>query len=446
MNILKRIQFYLLALSIPVLFLGACNEPSIIGEDLLSDDQASFFFSDTFAIEAKTLNADSVIVYQPGFQRFSYLCGDFLDPLFGKAKAVIYSQMGLSVANPSFLEGVDQGRVVLDKVELVLAVRTDETYGLNLDQPISIGVYELEDELDREETYYAPQSFQTRQLIGDTAIVASEIDDSTQVLRLPLSEAFGQQMLELDPTAYESNDDFFDAFKGIAIVPESETNYMLSFNIDGSFIELSYLQDDTLSSSYNFFFAGNLAKMTTFEHDYTATAVEAALENNVPSDTVSSLYLQGMAGVNLELQLPALEDLQGVEINKAELVLSSELSDIGSFPLIDQLLAYKYDENGGLEQIEDIQFFTNGLDFGRVNAVLTSLRNGFGGVLDDDSNPNSYTLNIAAYLQNVIEGNSDNRIIIGAAFRPETPNRVIISGPGATNAPVELRVTYTKIN
>ena len=69
--------------SIAALLLGACNDSTSFGLDLLSEDTTKVGFSDTLLVQSTTVTGDLVEVYSPFTAASAYLCGQLNDPIFG---------------------------------------------------------------------------------------------------------------------------------------------------------------------------------------------------------------------------------------------------------------------------------------------------------------------------------------------------------------------------
>lgn len=428
MRILLWLLFFVSLLSF------ACNEPSIIGEELLSDDRSEIFYEGGLRMKARTLSSDSVITWNASAPMSVHLCGNFTDPLMGSTRAQIFTQLSLSTLFPEF---ISSDNVKLKGVELLLAVDTFNSFGA-LDTRFKMQVSQLAEPMDASQTYYANQSFASNPPMAKHDFLPQWPDSIIPLVRMELPDALGAFLLSLDSITYTSNTLFQEAFKGLLIEAAKETNYMLAFNLNSglSALRLSYVRNDTIDENYLFSFAGSTARMVHFEHDYSNTSVAPALAVQAPSDTVESLFVHGMLGVNTEFEFPPLDDLQGAIINKAELVCYSRLFNQADYPLFSQMLLSKYGENGNLEIIRDVSY-TQGVNWSAFG----------GGVqLDPTLGVYVYKFNISAHLQDVIDGTEDSRMVLSPAAKPQRAGRVIFYGPGSQVFPVELKVTYTRRN
>ena len=91
---MKRLIIALNVLSLGMLFVMSCNEPSPIRAELIEGDQANIKFTDSVTIVASTIEEDSVLVFDPdpGIIFTKFFIGDYDDPVFGNVKANLNAQ------------------------------------------------------------------------------------------------------------------------------------------------------------------------------------------------------------------------------------------------------------------------------------------------------------------------------------------------------------------
>ncbi|MEM6696885.1 MAG: hypothetical protein AAF599_00715, partial [Bacteroidota bacterium] len=81
----------------------ACNDPSVVGLDLVEEDQINIQFRDDVPFELTTGEAMPVETFTLGPNAMNgYFCGELNDPIFGKSKASIYAEVGLDLVLPDF--------------------------------------------------------------------------------------------------------------------------------------------------------------------------------------------------------------------------------------------------------------------------------------------------------------------------------------------------------
>ena len=424
----------------------ACNDPTVIGSDLFTGDQLDIEFTDTVSLKAYALEGDSVLTYSPiivGNDTRSFLFGDFADPILGRVKSTIYFQVSLNATVPSF-EGAE-----LDSIVLLLPYQEDGIYG-DPNSTFEMEVYQLDERLYSDSVYYSSQSFKVRNTpagfhpfvpdFKDSLTIFEPSEDTTvrypPHLRVPLSEQLGNFLLNTDPTNYSTDSAFYSILPGFELRPVSQNQGMLSFDLRGFPTGLKlYYHQDTSKFEYTFPVFNNNVVTTYFEHDYTGSTVEPFLTN--PEDeTDSLLFLQGASGMDVIVEFPYLENLKGLIVNNAELVLYPQRLPGDNemfYGNTDQLIASEIVGDSIFMLIEDVEFALNrvGNSFGEI----------FGGKMEDD---NTYRLNISGHFQDMISGNKSNRLLISVYNKAQKASRSVISGPNHSMFPMKLRLTFTR--
>ncbi len=438
-----------ISLFVALLALGvlACQDPTTLGTDLLSEDQAKVGFTDTLTLSAKTVTSDSVRTYSdnPANQLRSYLFGDLREPLAGKAESSIYAQLRPAFFKPDFSDAV------LDSVVLVLPYDTGGVYG-DLEAPFGMEVLRMVEPMDRSANYYSYAEFATdpSPLARETftpsldSIEIIEYSGSGQRntesyphLRVHLSPAFGSELLQLDTFQTASDSAFLEVLDGIHIRPSLPTPGLLSFSLNESSylggVYLYYTQDTT-HRQFQFGIDQLSARVPAYEMDYTGSVAASLLDD--PEQGDSLMLVQGMNGLNARLEIGDLEELNGLIINKAELELKLRdhpANDTLVYPPVTGLVLSYENESGGLELISDVLLGIN----------LNQLETIFGGRFDRETG--TYTMNLTSHLQSVISGDLPPVLVISAIGKTENANRSVLYGPGHPEFGVKLRVAYTEL-
>ncbi len=444
---MKYITRLLAFLLISTTMLTSCQDPITLGTDLLDEDQVNVGFTDSLDLRARVIRGDTVLVYGPALnQRLdNYLFGDFEDPLFGQSLATLYSQVRLQRSKPDFSD------TALDSVLLVLPYDTTKVYGEIEGENFSLEVHRLTEDMSNIALYYSNISFATDpnplatfdfipslDSIEVVEFVSSNVQETVSYphLRIPLSQGLGEELLGLDTTVTANDSTWLDYFKGLQIRPTQSTPGLLSFDLNDARagIYLYYTQDDTIKRQFQFEVDNAAARLSSYEHDYTGAPAEAFIDNYETSDSL--LFLQGMAGLNTEIELLNLdqERFENIIINKAELELQVKPTvDSARFPLPEQLILSTRSSSGALQVIPDISLSANsGTGLGA-----------FGGQYDEDTG--SYTMNISAYLQEALQNSTSKRLILSAFPKAENPERIVLYGPGNQIKNVKLRLAFTRL-
>ena len=433
------------------LLIHACTDPTLVGAELLGEDQVDIQFTDTLTINAKSVQADSLRTYSALVinQVSSYFFGDMKDPIIGKNTCNIYAQLRLEFNRPDFTNAT------LDSIVLILPYDTLGTYG-DISGEFGMEVLEVTDEMERINDYYSDTSFMTNPTPLTSYDFTPSLDSLSIInydggvidtiafehLRVPIepTDYIKDIFFNQDTLTYDNDSTFLSKFRGIQLRPTKETEGLLSFalRLNGSGIFVYYSKDnDTIPSQYRFELNDETTRLVTYEKDYSGSVVETLLENpDLVEDSV--VVVQSLAGVNIEIDIPHITDLEGIVVNKAELELtiaSLEGDNLSTYEPIEQLLISNRNEDNGLNVIDDVLF---------AGENLSAL---FGGVVIENSNdqPDTYQMNLSAHIQNMIDGKVGTTFTISPFQPTRNANRTIFYGPRHPTNNIKLRISYTKL-
>ncbi|MEM9919709.1 MAG: DUF4270 family protein [Bacteroidota bacterium] len=443
-----------LAAGVVLLSLGSCTESSPLGAELVDQDKNQVEFQDTVTIEASTVDEGIIRTYSPDqtLQLTTYMFGNLVDPIFGSIDASFYSQFRYSTAGaPSFQ---DDG-ITLDSLVLMLEYDSSAFYG-NVESLWNIEVYELSETMDPDATYYSDQAFATvPSPIGGAYNFMPNYTDSIEIirggdtttfiphLRIRLDDVVGQRLLDIDSVDYADINLFLDQFKGINVRTTSPSEGLLAFSLNTSTTRMAlyYSVNDTTKRSYTFDITGGSAKSAKFEHQY-----EAGIVFNDKTQGDSLLFIQGLAGPLAKLEFPHIQNLQNVIINKAELEFTLAVlpdDDIDLFPPSPQLILVEQNDDDEYVLTEDVAKSVtpqNRLDTEAFGGDLQST------TTSDGTTILQYKMNMAARLQDMIDGSVTTPIFVRSFTKPTNGSRVVLYGPGHSQFPLKLNLIYTNIN
>lgn len=440
-----------------VLFWTGCTDPIDVGSDLLSEDRATVGFTDTLDVSAITVIGDSVRTYSPSFssQLNTYLLGRTEDPFFGVTEAGIYATPLLlrSQTNGVFVDFTYGAQASVDSVYLILPLDSIGTYG-DFSSIYSVDVFEVIEKIDfAEEDYYSNVNFAFDAMpIGSAAFVPSldstfvttllleNLSDTATVaphIRIPLNNELGERLMSQDTAIYNADSSFVEFFRGIYIKPNAVSDGFINTNLftkTWGGIYVYYTEQDSLKE-HAFPISALSGKISRYAHDYTGSMVGDFLENPALGDSL--LFLQGLQGLLIKMNIPDLDNLAGKVINKAELEFSLavlEDYDLNLDPPAPQIVAYKRNDEGQLVVIDDVTIFPNDLDLY------------FGGQpKEQDDGTIRYSLNLSVHLQYMIDGSERDNLYIGIVPRTANPSRVIFRGDGVSESPARLKVSFTDL-
>lgn len=444
----NRLLVWILGLALGAGTTWSCTNPTSLGLDLLEEDFLNLLYTDTLSIETATEAGDSVIVHTPTVFAGTYLLGKLNDPVFGVSEAGLYAQVVPEFLRPAFPE---DARV--DSLVLVLPYDTTRFYG-NLEQDLTLEVFRLSERINGDVSQYSNANFSFNPtLIGRFRGKPSKDSISVQDyrggaastisfphLRISLSSTLGQDLLSADTVVYTSDSLFIEYFKGLYIRPASTGGgSLVGLNLSASNAGLMvYYRTDTLVRQFQFQFNRFLANVTPFRHNYAGATADPAI-GSPPSLQNPYIFVQGMAGVNGKIRIPSVKKLQGIVINKAELILKvAQLpgDNFSLYPPANFLSLYYRDKNGTVLPIPDALL------------IQSNLRDNFGGIYTPgtDGAPGLYRINLGTHFRDMVEGRVSDELLIGLSPKASSGARTVLYGSASLEHKAKLRVAYTPLN
>ena len=429
---LKTLRLSLLLASVSLIFLlPSCTEPDLIGLDLQPVSEIPGVSIDTLEVESFVVMEDSLIVWSPLknlIELPTLFCGSYDDPYLGKAQAGFVAQirLGNTITSTTFAGATTPDSVVLSFLYKDINGDTTSTH--------RISVYELNEKLYNDSTYYSARTYSRSNFLGHTALVPN-LKDSFEVsgvksapqLRLALDTALGGKFMReyiTNPTTFASNTAFLDFFKGIVVVDSADgVGSIVSLPSTSSIHRLTIYFSGT--KSYQFLIDVNAVRTSYFTHQYLAVNMDT-----FPDD---DLVVASMAGLKDSLVIKDIASLYAdgpVSISAARLIF--ELKD-GSAPA-------KFDPHTNL-----LVFGSDSIGNNVATADANESSSYFGGLYD--ATQNKYTFNVARYVQQTLKkvvenGGKDYGLFLVAGGSTSNARRSVVKGRGA----IKLIVTKTKFN
>jgi len=373
----------------------------------------------------------------------------------------VHFPVNLTTGQPSLPDFEDGD--VLDSMVIALQLSPAGFYG-DLETTYNIKVFQLTESLSSESEIFAPNddfSFDPEPIAEltnvtvprDSVIVFIPSEGtSTRIaaqLRIPLGDEITQRLFsELDDFATDT--EFAAAFPGLRIeATPTSGNGMFAANIANnqfnSTIQAFYKRDD-VARLYTYALNDLLMgvslgrKFSDFENDFESSVVGEFLDDTAAGDSL--LFVQGMLGTSIEVDLSALLELDDVLINLATLELTvAQLpgEDLSVTPPLESLVISTLGEEGNFVLFAEI---TEGLLFDQLDIR-------FGGtleeVVDGSTTVFRYNMNITRSLIEIFNGDLPSTIFITPLSAAEQAGRSIIYGPGHSRFPMKLQLSLTSI-
>lgn len=443
-NTSSFLKSILALLLVGVLFFSCEKNPSQIGLDIVGDNPLTVIFSDTTTVQIYSVMTDSIrtdeLVYN--------ILGVTVDPVFGTTKASLFMQYNLSLSNFSFGE-----QESLDSLVLSIPYQMTNVYG-DSTAPLSIRVYELNELLDVDTSYYSNQTAEyIPTLLGEITLVPKPwdsvwVNDTTKGaphFTLRLSDELGQRLLSLEDTIYYNNVDFIDSFRGLYFEPVYTGGVgnltFLNMYSSQSKLQLYYNNSADDSLSYSFVPSQYSASFQNFDHMDYVGADPDFYRQIVEKDTTlgnQKFYLQTLGGVDSYIRFSSLfdnKDFAKYAINEAKLIFTNiDPDNMFVQPLSMSLLQKRYSD------VDSTSLYFYLEDAGAGDAY-------FGG--NYNSTTKQYEFRITAFMQKYIKGDfdSDNILmqIIGSNYNG---SRLIGGGSDPDIDPdcrIRLEMIYTEM-
>ena len=470
---MQQFKIVMFLLFVGLIVITSCNDSSVIGSEIIDSDQVSVKVKE-LALRATTVEGDSLQTYRATNQLDNYMCGYMDDPIFGEFESIVNTQLRLSrfltLQDSLDIKNIGGGGSILEEVFLVVEL-ADETYG-QIIEPQEVEVYLLDEAMDNIEVYYSNDEFTAGDLLGSKMFTPSNPDTSIFYLtgtnnldtvrpaqiKIPLNEnhEIFRDILFAGETSlqyFESDAALLGVFKGLQLkvsdsTPESGLIILdpvppnpSTPTVTGLYVKYTSFTGD--SRLYTFSINENAAKMVNFNPNYEASIVEPFIGEEKYATGDSLIFVQGISGINAKLEIQDASTLQNVIINKAEIEFTlatlTEDNPILSDDPISQLLIGIKNADGELELIGDVNQAISGGNIGIFG----------GSPIDVSTNSNNpifkYKMNITSYLQDLVDGEYENaEIYIYPAISAERPQRSVLFGPGHSEHPARLYVTYTE--
>lgn len=424
---------------ITLISLSACRKkPEKIGNDLQPNNSLIFVaFNDSQDIVTSTFTVPYLSTKN---LNYAYI-GNMNDPVFGNSNFDFYTQFSLESSSLHWSD--DGGEAFADSIVMYLTY--NGYYGDTIDKPLTIKVFEIDDEMYADSTYRSNMELNcfSEELANYTFVPRPLTPPDTildrGVLRLPLDISIANKLIANGN--YNSNDIFKEKFKGLHVLCEKNNvpASVVSFDLKHSRSYLRiYYHNDTDTLTYDFIVTSSDVRFNHYTHDYSNSEITL-------NDTTNNakLYVQGTAGTRVWVKFPNLQEWasslnNNIAINDAVLYMNGAVTDTAMYAPPAGLMAAgaKFDTDTTYVLLPD---------------YLTGLGTEyFGGSYDADNG--QVWFRITEYIQNVIKNGSYatkcDGLLIYVDQGSSTPHRWAFHGPqsDSLDKKIRLEIVYSLIN
>ncbi len=416
--------FFLLSLAIGTL-LFSCKKESNVGSSLISNDSKFYgTLVDTLTVNAYT-EVDTVL---PTENNSRVVVGELNDPEFGITQAQWYAQF-LIPTSALTLGSNPQ----IDSI--VLSFYVDTTYHAT-NGTTTFKAYELNNDFASGK-YKSNQSIAFGTELGNTTVARD-----SGVVRVKLSNNFGQKILNATGDTLTSNATFLKLLKGITIKGEENS---LNANEGALFVVNPSHSSTKITLYYNATEKAELKITTTsryfvnYKHDFSSAT---DLNNQLSNASLGNnrLFLKPLAGTRVVLTFPSLYNWNKDKhyiIQRAELVLPVEATSNSTYRVPSAMGILKL-EKGTEVAFADLTDYKNyDIPSYTINGVVFYN----GGLLENDK----YRFLLTKFINDQALKSTTDTLVVNSLGSMTNPYRTIFAGTNQNNSTrTKLLIYYTK--
>ena len=448
----------LLIFTFAITLLGVgCNDPITIG--IPTENDLEIINTEAFLVDTKTIQGEVSTTYDLGVNYTTYLLGSLDNSTFGKSTSDIYLELDFAGSLPDFSDAI------LDSTVLIFEYAENGFYGDTL-ATYDIEVRRMLERIDDDTVESIPSDSTWSvdpTILGSRSIVPSRFDSLTIAshlaegvdvkvgpqLRVPMTMAFGQELLDADPENYANSDALIEYINGLNITATTSSSSMMGIDLGdvANFSGINKLRiyytttDATTDTTEVFDFSFRARTTSTFVHETAGSDIQNYLDDeNFNNDDL--VFFQGMSGVEAQIDFPNIEDLRDKIINKAKLTFYS-VSDPNETNQINSpvdIVALTYAD------IDGNRTLTTDASFGINPGPYSSLLGGIPELVDVENGIYRTTVNLTNHFNTVFsQVGVSSSVILTPLQRSERSSRTIIFGSGNTQYKPVLEITYTNI-
>lgn len=425
-----------------ILFLGyllliSCNDDATytIGEDFLDVD-THVIVTDTVSVLASTIQLDSVSTTNAS----RLLIGALQDAEFGNLKAQTYFNLLASSYD------IDND-ATYDSIGVILYY--DRYYYGDTTKIQTFKVHEIIENFDSnnedDDNFYNTATLQYNEnSIGELRFVP--YPNKKDSIYIPIDKAFGNSLFtKLQTNTINNDDDLYQAFKGLTIIPDLSSDVVLGFNKSTMVMRLYYTiksEDDENNDYYSDFsiqsYNRNFNHITSNKTNTVLSSIQSYTDILNTTNTNNLAYIQSGTALNMRVEFPSIKNLNQLEQNGTTIgamlkfyptIKSYQANNIGA----DSLAVYVVDKkNRIVSQLV-------GLEGNYVYAQLNTQN-------DEFDSKYYYTADLTTFVEQVLTTNYDLNYALLFQFPNNTNsvNKLNIYDTVNPNYSMKLTLTFLR--
>lgn len=396
-------NFILFVSALALLYSSCKKDTNTLQVGFINPDSTFSSTFETVGLNSYTAPFDSLATHRQSL----YILGAINDPVFGVSNAAILTNYAIPNNAASFSLGTN---AIVDSVVLQLRIGNDSTFAGDPNAVHDIKVYEMAEKLNYDSIYFSNRNYLKSAILAGNfngkfspsdSIANTYVNSTVKIpasLRIKLTDDF---KLKLQNKNTFSSSDFYDLFKGFAIVDESNFSAgeggFWYINLNSSYTNMVvYYRNDTTRLRTEFPILNGNAHYNKYEHNNSSITTPLTTRFNV-SQQKDICYLQSMAGTKVRIFiadsiLQRLAKTPQLAIQKAEIVVKALAGfDNANFKIPNQLTLLSTDSLGRSQLTvdsysESFQYIGGSVDRGEyrfnfareLNNILKNIRNGVG--------------------------------------------------------------------
>jgi hypothetical protein len=460
-NDLRRYQLIFLLPVVVIIFLAACQKPSItFGTSFISNNNTNVVVIDTSTVLLSTVLVDSFPTAATG----SMLLGSYHDNYFGNITARSFLEMG----TPAGTSAIDN-MTGFDSIELIMRLNksfygdTTVQQRYYVSQLTSVIQYSYTS-INAQTTFYNTSSFpfnpeplgHTDIFISPTAVHTTQ--DAIDSVKIRLADTLGQNLLALivrKSDTITNLNSFVGYFKGLTIYSDttaahSGTMYgfkdtvtmRLFYHHPGVFTTYSFLDFKFINKQYQF-------NHITADRSGSPLAILNTLQPSRPNPlipveaqsalTANASYVQSATGIQAKIRFPFINNILTIPdyigLLRAELILKPIVGTFSPELLLPpQMILSQTDQNN---EIGGTLVSVGGIEYGNLIVDYTYGQN------------TSYSYDVTNYIkqQLTIGGINNNGLMLSlpAPANHTIFNRVVFGDVTNKNYNITLKLYYISL-
>jgi len=379
-NNLKHLSLFIILLIV----ISSCKRKEAIGNGLVPDAvNSNIVYTDTLTLITRTVIEDSIITSELS----NNILGTSNNSLFNLSHANVSAQYFLPRDNFSF-----GGATKFDSAVLYVGfLAADGTEGNrsfgDMSSQQRFTIHELNSVLDPARSYYNTSfidynavtlgAFNGKLNLTDSITIkrGSQTSKIPPCLRFKLDDNWAKAKIFNAPaTAFSTNGDFLNYFKGLSIISEGaltgsggfvyvNLKTLNKFSIPtGSALVVYY--NDSLSTSFTV--TSSARRVNTYNHSIPTSSVPQTYAHPANSPNADSCFIQAMGRYKTKIEIPYLFELakkhNNIAINSAELIVKPYTTNLTAdyYAPTSLRLLQPNATDGKNDFIRDILFLGNG--------------------------------------------------------------------------------------